>query len=62
MRWRGLLTDPELHAEIARTLGDGAKLPFNLAPPMLPGRSPDGLPRKRECSLTLKPALWSSHA
>ncbi len=43
-----LLTHPSLRAELDRTFADGAKLSFNLAPPMLPGRTPDGRPRKRE--------------
>ncbi|MBY8826198.1 indolepyruvate ferredoxin oxidoreductase family protein [Sphingomonas colocasiae] len=43
-----LLTHPSLQAELEQTFADGAKLSFNLAPPMLPGRTPDGRPRKRE--------------
>ena len=43
-----LLTHPSLQAELDRTFADGAKLSFNLAPPMMPGRTPDGRPRKRE--------------
>ncbi|KRB80591.1 indolepyruvate ferredoxin oxidoreductase [Sphingomonas sp. Root710] len=43
-----LLTDPALHARIAGTFEDGARLSFNMAPPFLPGRSPNGRPRKRE--------------
>ncbi len=33
---------------VAEEFEDGAKLSFHLAPPMLPGRDPDGRPRKRE--------------
>ena len=33
---------------VAEQFEDGAKLSFHLAPPMLPGRDPDGRPLKRE--------------
>ncbi|MBE5075105.1 indolepyruvate ferredoxin oxidoreductase family protein [Erythrobacteraceae bacterium E2-1 Yellow Sea] len=42
-----LLTDPDLHQQIARDFADGARLSFNLAPPFLPGKSVMGRPRKR---------------
>ncbi len=42
-----LLTSPALHAEIAKTFADGAKLSFNLAPPILGGQAIDGRPAKR---------------
>jgi len=52
-----LLTDPSLYAELARTFGDGAKLSFNMAPPMLPGRDGAGRPKKREFPLAFRPLL-----
>ncbi|MDB5702288.1 MAG: indolepyruvate ferredoxin oxidoreductase [Sphingomonadales bacterium] len=43
-----LLTLPALHERLKTRFADGAKLSFNLAPPMLGGTGPDGRPRKRE--------------
>ncbi|WP_255325978.1 MULTISPECIES: indolepyruvate ferredoxin oxidoreductase family protein [Sphingobium] len=43
-----LLTRPELHAEIARTFQDGAKISFNLAPPIFTRPGVGGRPAKRE--------------
>ncbi|OYU34452.1 indolepyruvate ferredoxin oxidoreductase family protein [Novosphingobium sp. PASSN1] len=43
-----LLTDPALHAQIRNEFSEGAVLSFNLAPPFLGGRTPNGRPRKRE--------------
>ncbi|MES2494491.1 MAG: indolepyruvate ferredoxin oxidoreductase family protein [Pseudomonadota bacterium] len=43
-----LLTDPQLHARIRDRFADGARLGFNLAPPLLSRPGPDGRPRKRE--------------
>lgn len=45
-----LLSDPALHARLRRDFADGAKISFNLAPPMLGGKGRDGRPRKREFS------------
>ncbi|KKW91663.1 hypothetical protein YP76_14030 [Sphingobium chungbukense] len=42
-----LLTRPELHAEIARTFQDGAKISFNLAPPIFTRPGVGGRPAKR---------------
>lgn len=47
-----MLTDPELHAEIKRTFADGARLSFNLAPPILGGKPVNGRPVKRQFSAT----------
>lgn len=33
-----LLVDPALHARLAESFEDGARLSFNMAPPFLPGR------------------------
>ncbi|MCJ2180738.1 indolepyruvate ferredoxin oxidoreductase family protein [Novosphingobium album (ex Hu et al. 2023)] len=43
-----MLTDPALHARIGETFDNGARIAFNMAPPLLPGRMPNGRPRKRE--------------
>ncbi len=43
-----LLTQPALREEIGRTFADGAKLSFNLAPPIMGGPQVNGRPRKRE--------------
>ena len=43
-----LLTQPALHEEVRRTFADGAKLSFNLAPPIMGGSKVNGRPRKRE--------------
>lgn len=45
-----LLTDPAVEQEIARNFEPGAKLAFNLAPPLLGGKPVNGRPPKREFS------------
>ncbi|KQZ61006.1 indolepyruvate ferredoxin oxidoreductase [Sphingopyxis sp. Root1497] len=50
-----MLSNPALHARLADTFEDGARLSFNMAPPILPGRAPNGRPRKRE--FPVKPTL-----
>ena len=52
-----LLTLPALRDEIARTFSDGARIAFNLAPPVLAGRQVDGRPGKREFGPWLVPVL-----
>lgn len=52
-----LLTAPDLHARIAREFADGAKIAFNLAPPILAGRDVAGRPAKREFSARWLPLL-----
>lgn len=53
-----LLTHPSLQAEIERGFADGARLSFNLAPPMLGGKAADGRPRKREfAAARMRPVL-----
>ena len=52
-----LLTDPALHAKIARSFEDGARISFNLAPPILAKRDVAGRPAKREFSARWLPML-----
>jgi indolepyruvate ferredoxin oxidoreductase len=52
-----MLTDPALYAKIAHAFGDGAKLSFNMAPPVFGGRLVNGRPPKREFSLAWRPVL-----
>ena len=43
-----LFTDPAFKAALSDQFDGDYKLSFNLAPPMLPGRDPNGRPKKRE--------------
>ena len=52
-----MLSDPALYAEIGGAFADGAKLSFNLAPPLLRGRLVNGRPAKRQLSGRLRPVL-----
>src|SRR3546814_14504247 len=52
-----LLTDSGLKKDIEEQFGPGAKLSYNLAPPFLGGKGPDGRPRKREFTGHIRPAL-----
>ncbi len=53
-----MLSDPALAAEIRSAFKEGAKLSFNLAPPILGGRLVNGRPPKREFSVrSLLPTL-----
>ncbi len=52
-----MLSDPALHEEIGRTFAEGAKLSFNMAPPVLGGRLVNGRPPKREFSTGWRPML-----
>jgi len=52
-----LLTQPSLYAEIEQTFGPGAKLSFNMAPPIINGKQLNGRPAKREFSLRFRPLL-----
>lgn len=47
-----LLSDPAMIAEVRSKFEDGARITFNLAPPFLPGRAPNGRPRKRSFNAT----------
>lgn len=53
-----LLTEPQLHERIRREFDDGARISFNLAPPLFSRTGPNGRPRKRELpAWALLPAL-----
>lgn len=52
-----LLTDPALHEDIGRRFTDGAKIAFNLAPPIFAKRDVAGRPGKREFSARWLPVL-----
>lgn len=53
-----LLTDPAFEAQVRAAHGDGAKISYNLAPPVLSGiDGKTGEPRKREFGPALRPAL-----
>jgi indolepyruvate ferredoxin oxidoreductase len=52
-----LLSDPKLYDDIRRTFGDGARLAFNMAPPLIPNKVRNGRPAKREFSVRLRPLL-----
>ncbi|HUG60710.1 MAG TPA: indolepyruvate ferredoxin oxidoreductase family protein, partial [Methylomirabilota bacterium] len=43
-----LYADPAFAADLARRFEGDIRIAFNLAPPFLPGTTPDGRPRKRE--------------
>ena len=43
-----LFTDPAFKAALSDQFDGDYKLAFNLAPPMLPGKAPNGRPKKRE--------------
>ena len=43
--------------QVAEEFEDGAALSFHLAPPILPGRDPDGRPRKREFGAWVLPVF-----
>jgi indolepyruvate ferredoxin oxidoreductase len=51
------LTDPSLHTEIRTRFADGARIAFNLAPPIFGGGKADGRPRKREFGRWILPLL-----
>ncbi len=44
-------------AQVAEEFEDGAALSFHLAPPILPGRDPDGRPQKREFGAWILPVF-----
>jgi indolepyruvate ferredoxin oxidoreductase len=52
-----LLSDPDFEAEIKAKFTLGAKISFNLAPPFLPGKTPEGRPKKRRFGPWLRPVL-----
>jgi indolepyruvate ferredoxin oxidoreductase len=52
-----LLSDPALLTEIGTRFADGARISFNLAPPIFGGKAPDGRPRKREFGRWMLPVL-----
>lgn len=53
-----LLTLPALREEIARAFGNGARLSFNMAPPIMGGKLINGRPPKREFSASwMRPIL-----
>ena len=52
-----LLTLPALTDDIAQVFAAGARISFNLAPPLLAGRGANGRPRKREFGAWLRPLL-----
>jgi len=52
-----LLTQPELHARLAREFAPGVRISFNLAPPFLSGKGIDGRPGKREFGSWILPLL-----
>jgi len=53
-----LLTDPALEAELRENFADGARFSFNLAAPIIAGKSVNGRPGKRAFKMeTLKPVL-----
>lgn len=53
-----LLSDPELKRDIAAAFNDGARLQFNLAPPILPAKGINGRPGKRTFDARLMTPLF----
>jgi len=51
------LTSPGFRRQLEEQFEGGYKVSFNLAPPFMPGRDPDGRPRKREFGPWLGPIL-----
>ncbi|MGW8202282.1 indolepyruvate ferredoxin oxidoreductase family protein [Sphingomonas bisphenolicum] len=54
-----LLNDPALKREIAQTFADGAKLQYNLAPPIFAGKEINGRPGKRVFNARLMSPLFA---
>lgn len=52
-----LLTDPAFEAKMREEMEGDFKLAFNLAPPLLAGRDPNGRPKKREYGAWILPLL-----
>ena len=52
-----LLTDPAFEAHLRDEMEGDFKLAFNLAPPMLAGKDPNGRPKKREFGAWILPVL-----
>ncbi|MCP4385084.1 MAG: indolepyruvate ferredoxin oxidoreductase family protein, partial [Hyphomicrobiales bacterium] len=52
-----LLSDPAFQARLDEEFEGDTRIRFNLAPPFLPGRAPDGRPRKREFGRWMIPLL-----
>ncbi|MFT4182340.1 MAG: indolepyruvate ferredoxin oxidoreductase family protein [Rhizobium sp.] len=52
-----LLTDPAFEAHLREEMEGDFKLAFNLAPPMLAGKDPNGRPKKREFGAWILPLL-----
>ncbi len=52
-----LLTDPAFEAELREEMEGEFKLLFNLAPPFMAGKDPNGRPRKREFGAWILPVL-----
>ena len=52
-----MLTDPAFEAHLRDEFEGDFKLAFNLAPPMLAGKDPNGRPKKREFGPWILPLL-----
>lgn len=52
-----LLTSPEALAELKSSFADGAKISFNLAPPVIGGKTRNGRPQKKEFGAWMLPIL-----
>ncbi|MFS8044659.1 indolepyruvate ferredoxin oxidoreductase family protein [Rhizobium sp. BR 314] len=52
-----LLTDPSFEAQLREEMEGDFKLAFNLAPPILGGKDPNGRPKKREFGAWILPLL-----
>ncbi|TCL71144.1 indolepyruvate ferredoxin oxidoreductase [Rhizobium sp. BK251] len=52
-----LLSDPAFEAHLRQEMDGDIKLAFNLAPPILAGRDPNGRPKKREYGAWILPLL-----
>ncbi|WP_138472595.1 indolepyruvate ferredoxin oxidoreductase family protein [Poseidonocella sp. HB161398] len=52
-----LYADPRFRKALERDFSGDLKISFNLAPPMLPGKAPDGRPKKREFGAWILPVF-----